>query len=729
MSEVDFVFPESGGPVMSNSDRLSPLQKFLVRNFDLLPAGELASFLNVEPDVIFGMFDALGLPRTEPMDRERAFPLIVRRNHDILSHGLIARLLSMSMTDYERALQEMDFLAVKIGAKPDNVGDLDVNGFDESSCAYFKEYTANLFQGWDSWEKPFSFLSEFQDVEDSPPDIRDDLYPPLRMMYSYCATHGDFLLTGEDFYNDGILSRLRNRGVNAGWLPILFRDIAPSTVFPEFGKGHQIRIENLRRQVKKALKYGIKLFAYINEPRFMPGEFFEKYPQAKGMVSLDHPDHFGLCTSSQMVRQWMKESAGYLFSQVPDIGGILIISASEYRTNCFSHVCQTTCPACESRGIPNVLADTANIVAEAAQATKSNARVIQWLWGWDFILPTERVKDALSALNPNVEVMVDWARHNQVDIHGVKSELIEYTIAHMSPSNFARGVIDTAREQSRRVHAKCSIVTTVEGNAIPYIPVMTNIDLLFNELRGLHLDGMLGCWIFGAYPGRNMEMLAHSGEDDAARSMALKFYGSGADEAVEAWRLFADGMRKFPHSLEVLYHSAINCGPGLRLSMEPEPWRHGMGAMASERIDEITQPFGPEIVIKAFREAAECFEKGIAHLEKAVQESDRQKYRDENTKDLGICKAYKVHLLTAANYTEYVIIRNKFIHNSIDNKMRARLIKILCGELDNAREMLYLCTHDSRIGYEGAIGYFYTPSEIIEKMYDINVTLNVLEEK
>lgn len=709
------------------SDRLSLLQKFLIRNFDLLPLSEIASFLRVSPDTISRMYKALGLPQAQPMNRDRAFPLIVRRNHDILTDESIARLLSMSKIDYEKALQEMDFLAIKVGAKPDDIRDLNADDFDESNCASFKEYTAGLFKDWDSWEKPFSFLSEFQEPDNLPTDNSKDLYPPLRMMYSYCASHGDFLLTGEDFYSDGILSRLRNRGVNSGWLPILFRDIAPSAVFPEFEKNHHIRIENLRKQVEKALKYGIKLFVYINEPRFMPAEFFEKYPQAKGMVSLDHSNHYGLCTSSQMVRQWLNETSEYLFTQVPDIGGVLIISASEYRTNCFSHVCQTTCPVCQSRGIPNVLADTANIVAEAAQAVKSNARVIQWLWGWDFILPLHKVKDALSALHPNVEVMVDWARHYEVDIHGVKPELIEYTIAHMSPSNFAREIINAAKKQGRRVHAKCSIVTTVEANALPYIPVITNIERLFSEMRDLQLDGMLGCWIFGAYPGRNMEMLAHSCEGESAHAMAVKYYGSGADEALEAWELFAQGMKRLPHSLGVLYHSALNSGPGIKFSLESEPWRHGMVAMASERIDEITQPFGPEIVIKSFREAAKCFTDGIDHLKRAIQKSDKPEFHNENTKDLGICRAYLTHLLTAANYTEYVIARNKFISDSSDIPNRVRLTEILRSEYDNARDMLSLCAHDSRIGYEGAIGYFYTPLEIIEKMYDIAVTLKVLE--
>lgn len=713
---------------MSNPLRLSHLQKFIIRNYDLLPASDIAAFLHVDASVIQDWAKSLGLPASRPLDKERAFPLVVRRNHDILTHASIARLLGMTDAAYEKALQEMDFLAVKVGAKPDVINDLSVDDFDESACLAFREYASDLFKDSDKWERPFSFLAEFNQPEQGNPAIDESgLYPPLRMMYSYTASHGDFLMTGEDFYSDGILSRLRERGVNAGWLPLLLRDIAPSQIFSEFGPGYETRIENLRKQVAKAGNYGIKLFAYINEPRFMPGEFFDKYPDAKGTESVDHPGYFGLCTSSTIVRQWMCEAAGFLFTQVPDLGGVIIISASENRTNCFSHPSYPPCPACASRGIANVLADTANIVVEAAESVGSEARVIQWLWGWDFMLDVESVKDSLVALNPKVEVMVDWARHTQIDIHGVQVGLIEYTVGRMSPSEYARDIVNTARGQGRKVHAKCSIVTTVEANALPYLPVMTNIDQLFNEMRSLGVDGMLGCWIFGAYPGRNMEMLAHSNEPNAAQAIAVKYYGSGADEALAAWWSFAQGMQKLPHTMDVLYFSALNPGPGIRLSMEPESWRHGMVAMASERIDEITKPFGPEIVIKAFREAAEFFADGVAHLEKAVSNSERLQYCTENEKDLGICKAYMIHLLIVANYTEFVIMRNRLISNPGDDDLRARLVSILKDELVNSREMLSLCSHDSRIGYEGAIGYFYTPVEIIEKMYDITVTLKALD--
>ncbi|MCE5324509.1 hypothetical protein LLG46_14505 [bacterium] len=714
---------------MSNPHRLSRLQRFLLRNHDLLPTSDLASFLGVDTQVVHGWMQALGLPSTCPLDKERAFPLIVRRNHDLLTHSSIARLLGMTQSDYEKAVQEMDFLAVKVGAKPEVIDDLSIDDFDKTASASFKDYASDLFSDSDEWERPFSFLAEFSQPEQHDSIIDEStLYPQLRMMYSYTASHGDFLLTGEDFYSEGILSRLKNRGVNAGWLPLLLRDIAPSKIFSEFGQGHQVRIENLRAQVAKARKYGIQLYAYINEPRFMPGEFFDKYPEAKGMESTDHPGHFGMCTSSDMVRQWIGEAAGFLFSQVPDLGGVIIISASENRTNCFSHLSDHTCPACMRRGIANVLADMANIVMEVAESVGSRARVIQWLWGWDFIMDVESVKDSLVSLHPKVEVMVDWARHTQINIHGVQVGLIEYTIGHMSPSKFARDIINAARMQGRAVHAKCSIVSTVESNALPYMPVMTNIDQLLNEIRSLGVDGMLGCWIFGAYPGRNMEMLAHQGEQNAAEAMAIKYYGSGADEAIAAWRSFGEGMRRLPHTLGVLYHSALIPGPGLRFSMEPESWRHGMGAMASERIDEITEPFGPEIVIMAFREATQLFAEGIGHLEEAVAKSELR-FRTENEKDLGICTAYMIHLITAASYTEFVIIRNRLISEPQNRVLRSRLIDLLKDELVNSRKMLGLCSRDSRIGYEGAIGYFYTPVEIIEKMYDIAVTLNVLEGK
>ncbi|MCL5104322.1 MAG: hypothetical protein M1133_09435 [Armatimonadetes bacterium] len=728
---------------------MNRLQTFLVRNSELLPTDALANYLGTDEVVVQGWLRELGLPEMETVDRERVFPLVVRRNHDLLPDEEIAKLLGMSMGHYRRTMLEMDYLDIKVGNKPAGLTGIEADreGWNASAAAHFRSCSQGYFSDYIDWEKRFGFLDEFAQVEE--PILTGGSEPEeprigLKMMYSYTATHGDFLLSGEEFYSEGILSRLRNRGVNAGWMPGLLRDLAPSGIFPEFGESHEIRIANLRKQVEKAQTYGIKLFLYLNEPRFMPEEFFDKYPESKGMRALQD-SYYGMCTSDPRVREWLHESIAFIFSQVPDLGGVVVISASENRTNCYSHSssnissgrnvigfgdekCKCTCPRCMQRGAEEVLADAANIFGDALDSIGSEAEVIEWVWGWDFVLPVDAVKKAIGKLSDRVTVMVDWARHTRFNLFGKEATVIEYTLAYPQPSDYALDIIEATKLRGRRVLSKCSLVSTVEMNALPYLPVLSNVQELLLAIRDNEVDGLLGCWIFGAYPGRNMEMLAHVNDPSPLESLAAKYYGSSASEAVKAWDCFSSGMKYFPTIISVLYHSALNSGPGVKFRLEPAGWQFGMVAVPTERIEEICKPLGSDVVIKGFRKCAESFAQGLVYLEYATQNSDIEQYKQDNLRDHAICKACMLHMLTAANHAEFILTRNKWLLCPSDDALRSYLVRILRDELENSEAMLVISKSDSRIGYEGSIGYFYTPSEIIEKIYDIRLAVSALEE-
>ena len=133
-------------------------------------------------------------------------------------------------------------------------------------------------------------------------------------------------------------------GVNGVWLHVVLRQLAPSPIFPEFGAGHERRIENLRRLVERAKKYGIDIYLYMNEPRAMDASFFQG---REGIKGVQEGDFHTLCTSAPEVRQWLTDSLTYVFKQVPGLGGVFTITASENLTNCYSHSRTAAgCPRC-----------------------------------------------------------------------------------------------------------------------------------------------------------------------------------------------------------------------------------------------------------------------------------------------------------------------------------------------------------------------------------------------
>ena len=55
-----------------------------------------------------------------------------------------------------------------------------------------------------------------------------------------------------------------------------------------------------------------------------------------------------MCTSHQLVRQWMSDSLAYLFDHAPDLGGVFTITMSENFTNCHSRLRPESCPRARS---------------------------------------------------------------------------------------------------------------------------------------------------------------------------------------------------------------------------------------------------------------------------------------------------------------------------------------------------------------------------------------------
>lgn len=51
---------------------------------------------------------------------------------------------------------------------------------------------------------------------------------------------------------------------------------------PELSDKWEVRMKGLQSLVKRAARYGIKVYLYLNEPRCMPSSFFKTHPELLG---------------------------------------------------------------------------------------------------------------------------------------------------------------------------------------------------------------------------------------------------------------------------------------------------------------------------------------------------------------------------------------------------------------------------------------------------------------
>src|SRR5208337_1393221 len=125
--------------------------------------------------------------------------------------------------------------------------------------------------------------------------VRRDTQLDPRYVYSYFALYGDPLMeTDIDPFPEGFLEKLARVGVNGVWLQAVLRTLAPSKIFPDFGEGCETRLKNLGKLVERAQNYGVKIYLYLNEPRSMPAEFFDKHPDTKGAFDAHDAKYFAL---------------------------------------------------------------------------------------------------------------------------------------------------------------------------------------------------------------------------------------------------------------------------------------------------------------------------------------------------------------------------------------------------------------------------------------------------
>src|SRR5262249_25500290 len=130
--------------------------------------------------------------------------------------------------------------------------------------------------------------------------------------------------------------------------------LARCSFAPALGERCEERLENLRKLVARARRYGIGVYLYLNEPRAMPLAFFEQHPELRGVTE---GDFAALCTSTPAVQEFLVEGLASVFRAVPDLAGVFTITASENLTNCWSHGRGEACPRCRERSPAAVIAE------------------------------------------------------------------------------------------------------------------------------------------------------------------------------------------------------------------------------------------------------------------------------------------------------------------------------------------------------------------------------------
>ncbi|MGE0759169.1 MAG: hypothetical protein AB7F89_03515 [Pirellulaceae bacterium] len=707
------------------------LHAYVWRNWHLVPTAKLARVVGATGAQLTAVAASMGLPPNRPVAdkfQRQIYITIVRRNWHLLPVEQLLELIEMTPAEFSFHLQEDDVVLIKMGGTKPRCEPLRFQPPDEAAqrrAAQIKAVVRRHFG--DALNQPgeerFTFVERLSRVRESaavPPPPNDG----LRFIYSYFGVFGDPLLDAKaDPYPDGLLERLSEVGVNGVWMHVVLRQLAPGGAdFPEFGAGHEQRLENLRRMVARARRYGISVYLYINEPRAQPQSFFQNRPEMAGVRGWLGQDFTTMCTSDPRVRAWMSDSLTHVFREVPDLGGVFTITASENLTSCASHNRQAECPRCKTRSNAEIIAEVNAAIQAGVHRGNRNAKVICWDWGW------ARHGDApehIARLPSNVwlQSVSEWAQ--PFEHGGVKGTVGEYSISVVGPGPRATRHWQLAKQRGLKTSARVSFNNTWELSTLPYLPVMDLVAEHCTRLADKNVDGLMLSWSLGGYPSPNLKIAQRilggkrADKDRVLNDLAAERYGSRTvSHARQAWTAFSTSFREFPYGLG-LYSAPQQVGPANLLYRVPTGYTATMTCFPYDDLPRWCGIYSPQVLADQFHKVATGWARGLKHLEAALEKADPDK-RQAAEEDLALARAAHTYWTSIVHQVHFILARDELARDEMAGRdapdLRARLRSILDDEIPLARQLYELAQRDSRIGFEAANHYFYAPLDLVEKV-------------
>jgi hypothetical protein len=481
----------------------------------------------------------------------------------------------------------------------------------------------------------------------------------------------------------------------------------------------------LNKLVERAQNYGVNIYLYLNEPRSMPAEFFDKYPNTKGTYDGNDRQYFAMCTSAPEVRDWLADSLVHVFSQVPGLGGIFCITASENLTNCYSHGRAQYCSRCSKRTGAEVIAEVIQTFRDGIRRGSSGAKVIAWDWGWgtDWVRHGADAAGIIARLPKDVALLSVSEWDAPVDRGGFHTKVGEYSISVVGPGPRALNHWGLAKQRGLATMAKVQWSATWEISAVPYIPVPNLIVQHCENLRKAGIQGLMVSWTVGGYPSPNFDaaqVFYFSPEPDAEsalRRVALRRYGKETAPAIlEAWGTFSKAFQEFPYGVAI-YTIPTQHGPANPLRLHSTGYKAAMMLFPYDDYTRWVGPYPVEIVQKQFEKMSMMWEPGLASFRASLAKVPSQ-LQAAARKDFGIAETCHLHFRSVANQVRFYMLRTDWESAASQDRasVAAQMIEIAENEMELARREYALSRQNSTIGFEASNQYYYRPLDLVEKV-------------
>ncbi len=547
----------------------------------------------------------------------------------------------------------------------------------------------------------------------------------------------DETLSAFEVYTDKELQKIKDAGFNAIWVHGLLRHLVNVPPFTELGQKCNIHLDAVRRLIKRAAHYGIKVFIYMQPPRALPqsdSDFWDNHLDIWGEEDICR----GLpirrfCTSAPKVQQWLKNAGNALAQKLPDLAGIILITASEFPQHCYSHRVQKRCskpwhklikcPRCREREPESVVAELITQIHNGIRNVSKNMEIIAWNWSWSWSTDSEcRI---IEQLPKDIILMADFERGGYKDLYDRPGFYMnEYSLSYAGPSEKCRTAFEAAQQHGMRFMSKLQIGTTHELASIVTLPMPGNLYEKAVFHRNKEIAGYMGCWNFGnALPNSNVEAYnfflsdqCPDDKDQALRKFASQYFPvAGTKLLLQAWEQFSAAMHYYPFTIGFLYHGPQNHTLAHKEMYKPAPLSGkavGRSWKMDERGDDLNNSynfhhtqFNLDEIIDRLNKLAIAWQHGLVTFSKAFGGCCDKKSLDELGNAI-ICGA-----IWRSTENSYRIFK---LRKDWNESKREEFFRILDDELDILHKVLPWVKCDPRQGFHIEPSAYMFNSELIK---------------
>jgi hypothetical protein len=562
----------------------------------------------------------------------------------------------------------------------------------------------------------------------------------------------DELADETDYYPEQYLNRLAHHGVNGLWLTIKFSDLCPSRFFPDHGKDAPRRLEKLRRTVARCARYGIKIYIFCIEPRgfggiseyMSPPETLEHFPELGGHKSGPY-SYF--CTSSAEGREYLESCTHHIFSNVPELGGLIDINLGERPTHCYSSTAtfsSNNCPRCSQRSIADVFADTTDALQRGMHRANPNAEMVSWLYvpylGNVSEEEARYIQNQMAQIAaktpPKVLLQVNFESQGVTSQWGRDHLVLDYSLAYAGPSQVFADCAAAVVQAGARVSAKLQVGNSHEVATVPFVPAPGNLYRKYKKMHELGVSSAMQCWFFGNYPSVMTQAAGElafaplpENEIDFLQQLAATHWGENAATVAAAWQHFRDAYEQFPAVLQFSWFGPVHDCINWPLHLNPvdeiiQPsWLLKPDASGDRVAECFAYEFSRDEIIETCRRMDVGWQKGVQLLEQI-----KSRYQDQRERwtEIGVAQALGLQFHSAWNVMRFYALRDElpFVPQRQQRADLETMRQIVVEEIANSKKLAQLAQDDSRLGFHSeAEGYKYFPAKLAWRIDQLETLL------